>query len=725
MLIVPEASFAAIVNDPATPRLYAAAWYAALEVTAVRGGDVPGLIDRIGHATAELDRVLPGITLSRSPVEALARHRDQVRLLTVTLALFSVPLLGLIGYFIVQAAGMVVQRQQQEIAVLRSRGSSRPQVLALALGEGLALGAAALLAGVPLSLLAAQLIAWTQSFLHFVPLPGPRVELLTASWLHGALVVACVLPAILIPALKASGRTIISYKQERARSVRAPLWQRLFLDILLLVPALYGYQQLRLHGMLGVPGVAAAADDPFRNPVMVLAPALLVFALALLALRLVPQMLKLLAWLLSRAPGVALLALRFLGRATQAYSTPVLLITLTLSLATFTASMARTLDQHSYARARYGGGADVRLGPAPASPPSGTTGDPSAGATSTDTSSLDYLFVPVDDFLQTEGVEAVTRVAPSDVFVAPGGGVQEEGTFLGIDRETLPAVLAESWRADYAPESLGALMNRLAQDPAAALVAAGYAAERGLRTGDRITVRMNNLGTTREVPFVIAGMVRFFPTLYSESGPFVIGNLDYSAEAQGGQYPYEIWMDLAPNARLTAIEAVALGYGLRILNDTPQALLEADLLRPERQGLFGLLSVGFLAATLVTILGFLAYTLVSFQRRLVELGMLRAIGLGAGQLASLLIYEQALVIGVGTSVGTLLGVLGSRLFVPFLQVRVGEFPDTPPFVVQIAWDQIALVYGVAAGLLLLTVGATLLLLRRMRIFEAVKLGEAV
>ncbi|MDQ5852889.1 MAG: hypothetical protein M3380_12640, partial [Chloroflexota bacterium] len=70
-------------------------------------------------------------------------------------------------------------------------------------------------------------------------------------------------------------------------------------------------------------------------------------------------------------------------------------------------------------------------------------------------------------------------------------------------------------------------------------------------------------------------------------------------------------------------------------------------------------------------------------------------------------------------------VLGSRLFVPFLQVRVGEFPDTPPFVVQIAWDQIALVYGVAAGLLLLTVGATLLLLRRMRIFEAVKLGEAV
>jgi putative ABC transport system permease protein len=127
----------------------------------------------------------------------------------------------------------------------------------------------------------------------------------------------------------------------------------------------------------------------------------------------------------------------------------------------------------------------------------------------------------------------------------------------------------------------------------------------------------------------------------------------------------------------------------------------------------------------VTIIGFLAYTLLSFQRRLVELGMLRAIGLSSRQLATLLICEQTLVIGLGLGIGTGLGVLASRMFVPFLQVRTGAFPDTPPFLVRIAWDQIGLVYGVAGGLLLLTVAATLLLLRRMRIFEAVKLGEAI
>jgi putative ABC transport system permease protein len=107
-----------------------------------------------------------------------------------------------------------------------------------------------------------------------------------------------------------------------------------------------------------------------------------------------------------------------------------------------------------------------------------------------------------------------------------------------------------------------------------------------------------------------------------------------------------------------------------------------------------------------------------------ELGVLRAIGMSTGQLARLLICEQALVIGIGCAIGTALGVLISRLFTPFLQVRTGAFPDTPPFLPLIAWNQIGLFYAAAAGLLLCTTGATLALLWRMRLFEALKLGEA-
>ncbi|MBC8074677.1 MAG: ABC transporter permease, partial [Chloroflexales bacterium] len=152
MLLVPEESFGLIVDNPSVSLVNYASWYTAINGTNVRSAQVPRLTDQITNGTADFQRLLPNVELKRSPTEALLRHRDQVRVLTVNLALFSVPLLGLLIYFVVQVAGMVVQRQQQEIAVLRSRGSSGAQVLGLALGEALLLCASSLAAGLGLGL---------------------------------------------------------------------------------------------------------------------------------------------------------------------------------------------------------------------------------------------------------------------------------------------------------------------------------------------------------------------------------------------------------------------------------------------------------------------------------------------------------------------------------------------------------------------------------------------
>jgi putative ABC transport system permease protein len=743
VFLVPEESFALIADVPDARFVTLAAWYTAIDGSSVRSGDVERLRERIATATADIQQRLPGVQLVRSPMEALERHRDQVRVLTVTLALFAVPLLVVIGYFVLQVAGMTVARQQQEMAILRSRGSSRWQVLGLALGEVLLLGAAAWAAGLPLGLLLAHVISWTVSFLRFAPLDAPAPTLLPASPWHALATVLLALPAVVIPALSAAGRTIISYKIERARATRPPLWQRLYLDILLLIPAVYGYQQLRLSGMIGVPGVTVGTDDPFRNPLLLLAPALMVFAGTLVGMRFLPLLLRALAWIAGLLPGVALVtALRFLSRTPGAYGGPALLVALTLALATFTSSMAFTLDRHSEERAYYRGAADVRLvypGAAITSAniagdreiaPAETSLDLSGGTLGTTgeadtTPSTAYLFVPIEEYLLIPGVTGATRVAPGKVDIIVGSARPISGIFYGVDRTTLAAVLADAWRPDYANESLGALMNRLADYPDAALVSETFATQYGLRIGDRFMLAMNDRGQTQNITFTVVGMLRYFPTLYDQGLPFVIGNLDYSFDSQGGLYPYEVWLSLAPDASLQAVAAAGIGYGLRMIRSTPQALLDLDLRRPERQGLFGLLSVGFLATTVVTVIGFVAYTLLSFQRRLVELGVLRAIGLSTRQLSMLLVFEQMLVVGFGAVSGTLVGILTSRLFIPFLQVRTGVYPETPPFVVRIDWERIALVYGISGGLLAATIVVTVLLLHRMRIFEAVKLGEAV
>jgi putative ABC transport system permease protein len=59
-----------------------------------------------------------------------------------------------------------------------------------------------------------------------------------------------------------------------------------------------------------------------------------------------------------------------------------------------------------------------------------------------------------------------------------------------------------------------------------------------------------------------------------------------------------------------------------------------------------------------------------------------------------------------------------------MQVRSGQHANTPPFLVEIAWARIGIIYLIF-GVMLLGAVVITLLLRRMKLFQAVKLGETV
>jgi putative ABC transport system permease protein len=114
---------------------------------------------------------------------------------------------------------------------------------------------------------------------------------------------------------------------------------------------------------------------------------------------------------------------------------------------------------------------------------------------------------------------------------------------------------------------------------------------------------------------------------------------------------------------------------------------------------------------------------VSFSQRYIELGVLRAIGLSLRQMGAFLIVEQLLLILLGAAAGTGLGVGISYLFIPFYQVQIGRYIGTPPMVVEIGWSEVYYVYAVLGAMFLTAVAVLFLSLRRLRVFEAVKLGE--
>jgi len=728
VLFIPEQSYTSRVVTRNPSSIYVALWYLVTDGSSIRSATVNAVAGRIARTNAETGARLPGAQIDLSPAQALGRHQATVQRLTVSLTVFSMPILGLIGYFIILVSSLVVQRQSNEIAVLRSRGASRMQVLGVYLLEGLLIGVIALGIGVLLAQAAALAMTWTRSFLALAPTEILPIDLTPEAWQRGLQMLGLLLLASLLPAFGAARYTVVSYKSERARDTKRPFWQRAYIDLLLLIPVYYGYSQLKERGTVAILGFGGGTADPFSNPLLLLTPTLYIFALALVVVRLFPLAMRLLAWMLSRLPGVSTItALRYLARTPRNYTGPILLLVLTLSLASFTASMAATLDSHMFDRVYYDAGGDMRVVDfGQSTQPSGGVGGGGAPAAEKPKDAIDeakYLFLPVSEYLTIPGVTAATRVARSSVD-ATVANRRTTATFVGVDRADFTQVAR--WRADYAGESLGALMNRLADDPSNVLVSTDFAAKQGLRVGDKISLQMNDLEAAHEVPFIVAGFVRLFPTVYTEEAPFLVGNLDYAFEQQGGQYPYEVWLRLRDGTTARAVGEGAADLGLKI---SPEAYAPTDISveqdRPERQGLYGLLSVGFISAAALTALGFLFYSLLSFQRRFVELGTLRAIGLSTGQLGALLAWEQALLIGVGMLGGTLIGVSASLLFIPFLQVRGGQHPQTPPFVVQIAWEQIGIIYLVFGVMLMGAILLTIGLLRRMKLFQAVKLGEAV
>jgi putative ABC transport system permease protein len=443
-------------------------------------------------------------------------------------------------------------------------------------------------------------------------------------------------------------------------------------------------------------------------------------------MRVFPLLIRLLAWLAARLPGTtALLTLRQLARATTQYLGPLLLLSLTVGLATFTASMALTLDKHLTDQVYYKVGADLNLAELGESTEETTSAVlPGQTVTTTATTGAQWLFLPVSEHLSVPGVKAAARVGSYKV-TASIGGRQQTGQILGIDRLDLPAVAY--YRSDFSyNESLGELMNRLAMASDGILVSSDFLSQQGLSVGDPLRLTVGVSGEYTEVKFTVVGALSLFPTQYPQDGAFFVCNLEHLYDAMGGTYPYGVWLATDASASGDTIVEGVRDLGLVVVTDQDaRATIADEQNRPERQGLFGLLSVGFIAAAVLTVVGFLVYAIVSFQRRFIELGMLRAIGLSKVQMAAFLIGELAALILTGITVGAGLGVWASRLFIPYFQLGTDKTDLVPPFVVQLAWPQLGIILVVFAVMFLLAVAVLVLLLNRMRVFEAVKLGETV
>lgn len=685
-----------------------AGWYIVFKGNNLRTGDIANLLTDIADGQRVVEQALPGIRTDLSPETGLEAFNEQVKQLTQQLIIVVLPIAGLILYFVTMLSDMLVGRQRQEDVVLSSRGISRRGLLGIHFLMWLILASIALMIGMGFAPSIVQLVGQTTSFLRFDNQESKLTMLFTSQvLLAGGFTAVIAVSNGLYLAWRTTGQSMTSFKQSQARGSQA-WWQRFYFDILLLIPAVYMFYTLNAEG-----GISTTAEDPFSDPLVFIAPTLFSFGMTLVFLRVYPWLLNVIARLLALTNNIALLmALRELTRSMSRYRSTLLMMCFTLSLIGFTASMASTLDRSLEDVIYYRIGADSVLVVA-----SDTQTEETANDDGTTTLNVvGYNTLPVSNLLELEDIHYASRVGryPIQLTLARQ---RIPGTFIGVDRGAIAAVA--HFRDDYAGEPLADLLNKLAVNRTGVIINRRTAETYGLVIGQEINLQVLALNTTYQTKVQILGFVDYFPTIDPRETFFVIGNLDPIFELVGTELPYDIWLSLGTDLDEIKNDVTALGYPILTWRSPEEALYQAQT-APSRRGILGFLSVGFIASIALTLVGSVIQSTASFRAQAIQLGSLRAMGLSGRAVNTYLIASQGISSIGGIVGGTFIGIATTLLFLPLLDFSGG----LPPYLVRVAWDQIAVVYGVFAATLVGLTILTTILLSKQHVSQLVKLGDA-
>ena len=668
-------------------------WHLILDDSKVLPDRTVDYIEGFRRGIIVINKYLPDARINTPPLDPLEDFVQRGNTLTILLLGFNLPAFGFLLYFLVLTSAIIARWQVRETATLVSRGMRPNSILTLTFVEELVLFIAGTPLGIGFGMIVAWLMGYTSSFLSFTdraPLPI-SMRGITIPATIAALIVTLV--ARLLPAAKATRQSLVEVERERARPQQAPFWYRAYLDFILLLPTFYAYRQLSERGTLAML-VKDRPEDLYQDPLLILVPMLFIITFALLTLRIFPLIMRAIDIIASLVPwATPHLALRQLGRESQAYVNPLLLVIVSLALGVYTISMAASLDQWLIDRMYYRVGSDVSFKPYPNCLKNDTC-DNSVLLTG------EWIPLPAQ-FRDLDGVDAATRVGNYTVSGSFPASGDVRGRFMAVDRVDLGRV---AWfRSDFAEEPLGGLMNQLAQWPNGVLIPEELLLENHLQIGDDINLKVGiNYEFTVNTQFKVAGTYKHFPTVY-EDKTTIIGNLDYLSFFIGMELPHDIWLDLDSKANgeeiLKSIETLRVSTASE---GDAQAFIQEEQAQFERVGVFGTLSTGFIAAVVMAAMGLLIYTYASLQARLRRFTILRAIGLQRRQISTQVVMEYLFLTSFGAIAGSMIGAAASELFVPLFRVTGEQAAPLPTLIPIIARDQVVQLVATFVGLIVLS-----------------------
>ncbi|KNZ69678.1 FtsX-like permease family protein [Thermincola ferriacetica] len=551
-------------------------------------------------------------------------------------------------------------RRRREQALLRTRGASRMQIFALAGVEAILVALVGTLLGFILTYVNAKYIAAFDL----------RMDSSMLIWILLATLAGILLTvlAVLYPAWNEISCSTVAAARAVIGKKRKPLWQRTFVDVILLILAMATFWRTTSSSyqlVLAPEGVAQTSVDYQAF----IAPLCLWIGGALLFIRLwsfgIERGKKALAKTIRPiAHGLSTVVASSLSKQRFLITNGIVIVALAFSFAVSTAIFNTTYNAQSHVDAELTNGADITV--------TGSTSEPPS-------SKLSNL-----------------KLIPSIIAIQP---MQHRFAYVGNDLQDIfgidPLHISDATNisdAYFKGGNAKAMLSALANRPDGVLVSEETVTDFQLKPGDKLILRLQNARDHQyhAVPFHFIGVAREFPTAPKDS--FLVANASYIAQQTGSSAAETILIRTRtdPKSLLPQVRSVVNSLpGVRVTDiGSTQSIISSSLTAVDLRGLTRL----ELIYALLLILGatglVLALGLVERKR---TFSILAALGANRKQLGSFLWSEGLLILVGGVLTGLTLGFIIAEVLV---KVLTGVF-DPPPQFLFIPWSYLTLI--LAAG----------------------------
>ncbi|MFC5529482.1 ABC transporter permease [Cohnella yongneupensis] len=646
------------------------------------------------------------------------------------------PVMLMLAFYLYMAANLIIERQKTDISVLRSRGASRLQIMTAYTMESLLLGLGALAVGPFLGVQFTKGLGAANGFLEFVNRSALPVSLTSSAYKVAAIAVCGAIVLILIPAFLATRVSIVGQKQQMARLTKMSFWHKSGLDIILVSLAVYLLHNFN-NRQEDLKRLALDSDALQVDPLLFLMPALFALGGGLLVLRVYPWFIRLVFWAGRRWWSPALYhTLIQISRSSGQYLTIKVFLIMTVATGLFSANAARTINDNMESKIKYAVGSEIALttrweNDAPL-PSTFNQGQPSQtdAAVSTEAKRVQYTEPPFEPYQKLEGVETAAKVFKKEKARFSTKNTSGSTTLFGIDTMSFgKTAWMKNGLLDY---HINSYLNLIAPDPKAVLISRSLADTAKVKPGDPIRVSWDGLDQSQ---FTVYGIIDYWPSWNplpsasdgndekTEQPKLIVGHLA-TIQNRLAVEPYEVWLKLKDGVsnqmiydQLTENKLPVTGF-----RDAKQQLVESKN-DPFRMAINGVMTLGFVISMLISFFGFLLFWVLTLSGRTLQYGVLRAMGIPFIQIIGMLISEQLLTSGAAVVIGVIIGNLISEMFVPLFEMSFSTLDQVPPFVIVKQLSDYVQLYSIVG--IMLTIGLLILgyRLSRIRISQALKLGE--